>query len=159
MVAGVVLIATDVSAQNLIIVLRVGPTMASFGEPLNGNVTITLRSGTRITVPLSDIDLELTKSTQTFSRSTGKDDTESSSDATAQINAQCAKMFETNFTMQAACRTQQQDAYRALTARQMASGDRATIRRECLKMFPQNFTMRNACEQQQLDALKTLGRE
>jgi len=142
----------DAFGQSIIVLKTARPV-----APLAGDrITLTLRSGATITVAAADIDYDMTSKIVAMSP---PNPTPSTLDATVEINAFCANMFATNFTMQASCRQQNQDAVRALTKRDMSTGDRATIRRECVRLFPGgNYTMRNSCEEQQLESLKQLGR-
>lgn len=127
---------------------------------------ITLASGTRVIVPLADID-----GGEQIARSAECGSTGMASAAPIQsgsfvgpaatdtmIRTKCARDWPDDFRMRAACETQQKDARSTLAVRQMSSGDRLTIRTKCERDWQDDYRMRNACEEQQLKALEQLGR-
>ena len=83
---------------------------------------------------------------------------------TTQITRRCERESQTDFRMQAYCRTQQREAAVAMSRRSMTTPDQITIRMTCLKQWGEDqqlgfdYRMLNYCEEQQLKALTSLGR-
>lgn len=150
------------------VVLKMG-TLASgaFGAVQDGRVTLTLASGTRIAVPVTDIDIDLTKNLlgggsptpagQSSAVSPGEVLLSPSAQESA-IRTKCETEWRSDFQMQAFCMKQQREAAVTLQRRTMSSGDQRTIRSKCSSEWPGDFQMWNFCEEQQLKALAELRR-
>lgn len=119
-------------------VLKMGtPASSAFGPVQNGRVTLTLASGTRITVPVTDLDVDLMRSLlgapnpgpagQTSAMSPGELLLSPSAQDSA-IRAKCQSEWRDDFQMQAFCQKQQREAVSTLSGRSMSSGDQRTIR-------------------------------
>lgn len=150
--------AAPLSAQNRII-LKPGPGIGAFGDPVNGMVTLTLESGTRITVPTTDLDIRLmTQIAGAQPAGSASEALLSPSQSDAILTRKCQGQWKGDFKMQSYCIDQQKDAVRVLQRRTMASPDQRTIRAKCATDWPDDFKMRDYCETQQLEALAKLRR-
>jgi len=145
------LISAPAFAQ--VAVLKISPK--GLGQPEAGRVTLTLASGTKITVPLTDLDLEKTR------ESLPAADPELGSATgvpTYDVRQSCATEWPDNFQMRSFCEKNQGESLSALQRRLMLTPDKQTIRKHCLGEWPKNYQMRNFCEEQQLKALGEIDR-
>lgn len=154
LVLAVPLVAQESSNR---VILKIGQGPSALGDPDNGKVTLTLASGTKITVPLSDLDIPMMR--QLSGQPGGAPEPlVSPSQAQAIYTTKCQKDWPADFRMQSYCLDQQREAVTALQRRTMASPEQQTIRGKCAKDWPADFRMRDYCETQQLEALAKLRR-
>lgn len=156
------------SAQSPAIVLKVSTAPGSFGSPeADGRVTITLASGAKITVPLSDIDIAQTRSASGLASTPAAASSGNPSLAELllspsmqeqAIQAKCEKDWATDFRMHAFCQMQQREAIGRLRDRIPSTANERAIRQRCGDEWPGDFQMINFCEEQQLKALQELQR-
>jgi hypothetical protein len=155
-------LAADVSAQGVVVLKMGSYASGAYGAPINGNVTLTLASGTKITVPLADLDMTLTRqlmgAPSSASASSPTEILLSPSMAEDAIARKCQGDWPADFRMQAYCETQQKEALATLQGRAMSSRQQRIIRTKCATEWPGDFRMINYCEEKQLEALTQLGR-
>lgn len=151
---------TPAAAQTNPVVLKVKEL--KIGKDIN-TMVLTLVSGDVLTVKLSDIDTEqsrtLREGTSSASASASASaSTSAAASSAAVISQHCQKQWSTNFQMRAFCESEQKKALAALNSRSMATTDLRTIRTHCEQQWPDNYQMRDFCEGEQMKALKALGR-
>lgn len=156
----VLVLSTSLSAQDQNrVVLKLGAGLSALGDPQDGKVTLTLASGAKITVALTDIDIPLMRQISGAAQPSGTSEAlVSPSQSSAILTAKCQKEWASDFRMQSYCIDQQKEALTALQRRTMASPEQRTIRTRCSAEWPQDFRMRDYCENQQLEALAKLRR-
>jgi hypothetical protein len=154
-----VLTATSAHAQQVVLKTSLPLSQVLATPMVDGRITIDLPSGTRITIPVADLHIDLSRALEAAraNQTTAAAQT-TPADATAIIARNCETQWKTNFQMQAFCRKQQQEAVATLAQRPMSSPNEQTIRKQCVTQWAENFQMQNFCEEQQLKALKELGR-
>lgn len=126
---------------------------------VDGRITIDLPSGTRITIPVADLHIDLSKALEAArANQTAAPAQTAPSDPTSIINRKCEAEWKTDFQMQAFCRKRQLEAAATLSKRSMTSPNEQAIRKQCATEWTEDFSMWNFCEERQLKALKELGR-
>jgi hypothetical protein len=152
--------ATLASAQS-VVVLRLGASSTAFPNPdLDGRITLTLSSGTRITIPATDIDVPQTRTASGLATTPpplvpsmidlllspiGAEDT---------LRRKCLDDWRDDARQRATCESRQREALAALKNRTMSfSNDRRAIRSKCALESPGDFRLMNNCEEQQLKAV------
>jgi hypothetical protein len=113
----------------------------------DGRVTLTLASGTQITIPDSDIDGRLTADVlDRLSASAGL------APNTIPIRDKCAADWPADPRMRLSCEQQQIKAANDLVRRKMVSAEERVVRQKCTADWPDDLAMRNSCEDTQLKA-------
>jgi len=168
-IAGTLLLASFLSSPanaqaQVVVALKIRNAPGSLGAPdANGRVTLTLASGDKVIVSVTDIDLDRTRAISGVTGNTSSSGPSmqelllSPSMADATLRAKCEEEWKTDFRMRAYCEGQQKAALAALQGRGIATTERAAIRRQCAGEWPRDFRMMNYCEEQQLQALQSLG--
>jgi hypothetical protein len=154
-----VLTATSVHAQNVVLKTSLPLSQVLATPTVDGRITIDLPSGTRITIPVADLDINLSRAVEAARASAPAAPSQTTpSNATSIIARRCEAEWKTDFQMQAFCRKQQLEAVTKLAQRSMSTPNERAIRDQCTSQWAEDFQMQNFCEEQQLKALKELGR-
>jgi hypothetical protein len=153
--------ATLASAQS-VVVLRLGTSSTAFVNPgPDGRVTLTLASGTRITVPATDLDVARTRTVSGLATTSGGPPPPSMIDlllspigAEDTLRRKCLDEWRNDQRQRATCEGRQREALAALKNRTMSfNNERSAIRSKCSLESPDDFRLMNNCEEQQLKAL------
>jgi hypothetical protein len=143
------------SAQPAIVLRTARPIADVLATPLiDGKITIVLPSGTQIIVPITDVEIGLTRSVNGAAVPIPS----TTSATPGDIRAKCEEEWPSDFRMRVYCEQQQKEAQAALGRRVMTSPAQQTIRANCQNEWPRDYRMRNYCEEQQLKALQQLSR-
>ena len=157
--------ATVASAQS-VVVLRLRATSTAFPTPdLDGRITLTLSSGTRITIPAIDLDVPRTRTASGLAPTSGPPVPSMIDLLLAPIGAEdmlrrkCLDEWKDDPRQRATCESRQREVLAALKNRTMSfSNERRAIRSKCALESPGDFRLMNNCEEQQLKALPPFGR-
>jgi hypothetical protein len=160
-VLAAIMFPSRVWAQD-VIVLKMGSfTSGAYGSSVDGRVTLTLASGTKITVPVTNLDITVTRQLMGAPPATTSSPPEiplSPSQSEQAITRKCQGEWPDDFRMQAYYDTQQKEALATLQRRAMSSRQQRIIRTKCATEWAGDFRMMNYCEEQPLEALAQLGR-
>ena len=154
------LLSAALASAQSVVVLRLGAGTTAFVTPApDGRVTLTLASGTKITIPATDVDGGRTRAVSGLGNTPPT--TPSMADlllspigAEDTIRRKCLEEWRNDPGLRATCESRQREALAALKSRTMSFNEqRRAIRSKCSADSPGDFRLMNSCEEQQLKAL------